>query len=91
MKHQTWLAFLLVCSLLVPAVGQQRQPSTAPTPSQTPPPEESERDDVVRITTNLVQIDAIVTDRAGKQVADLTPADFEIYENDKQQEIKKFS
>ncbi|HEX2270996.1 MAG TPA: hypothetical protein VHH35_15735 [Pyrinomonadaceae bacterium] len=46
-------------------------------------------DDVVKITTNLVQIDAIVT-RNGKQVKDLKPEDFEIFEDGKPQTITTF-
>ncbi len=46
-----------------------------PKPSATPPIED---DDVVKITTRLVQFDAIITDKNGDQVKDLTVADFEI-------------
>jgi VWFA-related protein len=46
-------------------------------------------DDVVKITTNLVQIDAVVT-RQGKQVKDLKPEDFEIFEDGKPQTITSF-
>lgn len=46
-------------------------------------------DDVVKITTNLVQIDAVVT-RNGKQVKDLKAEDFEIYEDGKLQTITSF-
>lgn len=48
-------------------------------------------DDVVRITTNLVQIDAVVTDKKGQPVTGLTPEDFEILENGKSQAITNFS
>ena len=47
-------------------------------------------DDVVRITTNLVQIDAIVT-KDGKLVSDLKAEDFEIFEDGKKQTITSFS
>jgi VWFA-related protein len=58
------------------------------TPSPTPPIED---DDVVKITTTLIQIDAVVTGKDGKPVTDLTAADFEIYENNVKQEITNFS
>ncbi len=35
----------------------------------------------MRVTTNLVQVDAVVTDKDGKQVDDLRPEDFEIIED----------
>jgi VWFA-related protein len=46
---------------------------------------------VVRITTNLVQVDAVVTDKGGRQVIDLKPEDFEILEDGKPQRITNFS
>ena len=47
-------------------------------------------DDVVKISTNLIQIDVTVTDKNGKIVTDLKPEDFEIYENGKKQNITNF-
>ena len=49
-----------------------------------------DKDDVVRITTNLVQIDAVVT-KNGKAVTDLKAEDFEIYEDGKKQTITSFA
>lgn len=97
------LAFTLA---LQSTLAQQATPSPTPspqttTPQPTPPlavPSPSQvdasgeqDDDVVRITTNLVQIDAVVTDRDGRQVTDLRPEDFEILENDRPQPITNFS
>ncbi len=36
---------------------------------------------IIRISTDVVQIDAVVTDKSGRQVTDLRPEDFEVYEN----------
>jgi VWFA-related protein len=47
-------------------------------------------EDVVRITTNLVQIDAVVT-KNGKMVTDLKAEDFEIFENGRRQQITSFA
>ncbi len=83
-------SYLLVPSLLFPlllsAFGQQPPTSQQPKPSATP-----DEDEVVRITTNLVQVDAVVTDRAGRQVMDLRPEDFEVIENGRPQPITNFS
>jgi VWFA-related protein len=49
-----------------------------------------EQDSVVRITTNLVQVDAVVT-KDGKVVTDLTPNDFVITEDSRPQTITHFS
>src|SRR4030095_17225285 len=51
----------------------------------------SEKDEVVRISVTLVQVDAVVTDRQGMQVTDLKPSDFEIYEDGRRQQITNFS
>ena len=61
-------------ALAVPLVGAGGQ---AP---QAPPP-------VVRVTLSLVQVDAVVTDKAGRHVTDLSAADFEIFEDGRRQEI----
>jgi VWFA-related protein len=77
-----------------------QQPSTQTTPTQasaqaTPTPQstpaEESEEDVVRITTNLVQFDAVVTDRQGHQVTDLRPEDFEVFLDGKKQELTNFS
>jgi VWFA-related protein len=66
--------------------------SFAQTPSPKPPPSTvNERDEVVVINTNLIQIDATVTDKDGRAVPDLRQEDFEIYQNGKLQPITNFS
>src|SRR5215207_8790876 len=52
---------------------------------------EHDEDDVVRITSNLVQIDAVVTDKKGRQVTDLRAEEFEILADGKPQKITNFS
>ena len=47
-------------------------------------------DDVVRISTNLVQIDAVVT-KDGNPIKDLTAADFEVLQDGKPQKIVSLS
>jgi VWFA-related protein len=48
-------------------------------------------EDVVRITTNLVQFDAVVTDRQGRLVTDLRADEFEVLLDGKRQEVSNFS
>jgi len=48
-------------------------------------------DNVVRISAQLVQIDVIVTNKAGKAVAGLKREDFELYDNNKAQDISHFA
>src|SRR5215471_5282715 len=80
------LIICLVLSNLVAASAQQTAPPP-PSPQKTP---EIDAQDVVRVTTNLVQIDAVVT-KDGKIVTDLEPEDFEILEDGKLQTITNFS
>ena len=80
----TRIITLLVILLLLPAAvqAQQTKPSKQPkaSPTATPPPND---DDVVRIDLNLVQVDAVVTDKHGRQVSNLSAEDFSIVENGK--------
>ena len=57
--------------------------------AQNPPPPLD--DDVVKISTTLIQIDVTVTDKKGNPVKDLKPEEVEIYENGKKQDISNFS
>lgn len=54
-------------------------------------PVQSPADDVVRISTNLVQLDAVVTDKDGNPMKDLTAADFEVLQDGKSQKIVSLS
>jgi len=56
-----------------------------------PQPEQPDSDRVVRITANLVQVDAAVTDNKGRLVTDLRPKEIEIREDDHPQKITHFS
>ncbi len=46
---------------------------------------------VIRTETKLVLVDAVVTDKKGSYVRDLTAKDFKVYEDGKEQSIKSFS
>jgi VWFA-related protein len=90
--RRSWLpALILIVQLGTSLIAQQPTPSPAqPTPgSQSPPKQEDV--DVVRITSNLVQVDAVVTDRSGKLVTDLKPEEVQILEDGRQQKITHFS
>jgi VWFA-related protein len=76
----SFVLILVICLLSAPSRSQQPQPRppNSPLGSATPPQKQDE--DVVRINSNLVQIDAVVTDKEGHQVSDLSASDFEIVE-----------
>jgi VWFA-related protein len=42
----------------------------------------------MRVSVNLVEVDAVVTDGKGRQVTDLTAGDFELFQDGKRQPIK---
>ena len=57
--------------------------------AQTPSPQRTQQEEeVVRITSELVQTDVVVTDKNDRVVNDLKMSDFEVYENGKRQDIK---
>jgi len=85
MRRHPLFVFILCVQLV--ALGQQ----PTPTPIPTPPQQQGESEDVVRITTNLVQVDAVITDKDGKLVTDLKPEEVEIYEDGRKQKVTHFS
>src|SRR6266567_1362659 len=80
------LLFPIATSSQVPTQRPQR-----PFPTERPQRPKTVEEDVVRITTTLIQVDATVVDKNGKTVTGLTADDFEIYENNKKQPIADFS
>ncbi|MCI0662216.1 MAG: VWA domain-containing protein [Acidobacteria bacterium] len=54
-------------------------------------PERQTKQDIVRINTQLVQVDVVVTDRKGKHVEDLNAADFELLVDGQRQPLTHFS
>ena len=83
MKNKAFPALLLSFCILLPVLAQT-------TPAPTPQKPSDDQDEVVKITTNLVQVDAVVT-KDGKMVTNLTADDFEIYEDGKKQAITSFA
>ena len=80
------------------ATTQSSTPQSSAQPSPTPPPSpipqqrpQAAEEDVVRINTNLVQVDAVITDRNGKLVTDLRPEEVQIFEDGRSQKITHFS
>ena len=73
----TWSGLLLLLPSTAPAFGQA--------------PQQQALGGVIRITVNLVQVDAVVTDSKGHQVTNLKPDDFEIFEDGRRQKITNFS
>jgi len=69
------LVFLLLAAL---PLSSQEISDQIPTPA-------------IRVTTRLVMVDVVVTDRNGAPATNLKPADFTVEENGKKQKIRVFS
>ena len=80
---RTFLIIGLILQLTVSGIAQQRDQQKQPEPQSD--------QDVVRISTNLVQVDSIITDSKGKQVTDLRADEVQILEDGKPQKITNFS
>jgi VWFA-related protein len=87
------LTFVLIGSLVfAPLSFAQTLPvPTAPQQKPQPKQEPAAPEEVVRISTRLIQIDAVAVDKDGKQVTDLKAEDFKILEDGKEQTITNFS
>src|SRR4030095_7290066 len=69
----------LISALLLFSTSHPQNPITKPTPDEDAA--------VVKISTDLIQVDVTVTDTNGKIVPDLKAEDFEIFENGPKQSI----
>src|SRR6185369_11310479 len=68
--------FILIATMVVSAQTPQK------------PPEQIREDDMVRVTTSLIQTDVVVVDKNENVVDDLTLADFKVFENGKRQDLQ---
>jgi VWFA-related protein len=94
MNTRFLMSALLLLSLVINLRGQQPRPQRSTRAERAPAAQQkpsSEDQDVVRITTKLVQVDVVVMTKDGKQVTDLKPEDFEIFEDGRAQTITNFS
>jgi VWFA-related protein len=79
------LASVLLCVLLIflPSPAQQRRAQTSQ--------DEQEVDDVLRIDTDLIPFDVVVTNAEGETVRNLKPEDFKLYEDGVERPIAFFN
>jgi VWFA-related protein len=79
-------ALTLLLSAWILCAGGAAQTSTPVQGKQQQP--QLEEEEVVRITSELVQTDVVVTDKDERPVSDLKLSDFEVYENGRKQDVK---
>src|ERR1700676_4540995 len=96
-------ACLGFCSMLAFSGSAQRlraqtppQEQAAPQQTQTPAPAaaaaaEQQSGAVIKKESRLVLVDAVVTDKKGNYIRDLTEKDFKVYEDNKEQLVASFS
>jgi VWFA-related protein len=77
-RHSTMVTIML-CVLVVSAQSQDKKE-----------PKKTADDDVIKVTSNLVNLDLIVKDKKGKAITDLKPEDFAVLENGVPQKIEFF-
>ncbi len=90
MKLMQFLSAVLISSLIsLVTLAQSQVPPQAPVKSQ-PESTEKESEGVFRVNTQLVQIDAVVTDKKNAHIEDLKESDFEIFVDGKKQSLTYF-
>src|SRR5713101_1200645 len=82
-----WLAAGLACAIPL-AVRAQEQPAPSP---QAAPPAAPQPGVMIKKESKLVLVDAVVTDKKGNYVHDLSQADFKVFEDNKEQQVSSFS
>ena len=90
MAHTRWLGTVIALALLSIVSPAGQQPATNGSPTAPGAPSAPDQQPVFRAGINFVRVDAIVTDRQGNPVGDLTAADFEILEDNKPQKVEQF-
>jgi hypothetical protein len=92
MAKIAWFGFgaaLLVFSGSASRLAAQAQPQEQAAPAAPSEPQTSPV--VIRKESRLVLVDAVVTDKKGNYIRDLTDKDFKIYEDNKEQPVASFS
>src|SRR5512132_90126 len=80
--HKTLLLLAALLSFSLTTRAQEKKPS--------PPPKPQDVEDVVRVSTELVQTDVMVFDKDGKFVSGLKPEQFELLVEGQPQPITFF-
>ncbi|MFI5059749.1 MAG: VWA domain-containing protein, partial [Candidatus Acidiferrales bacterium] len=75
-------ALAVLCALPIGMLAQEQAPAPAGVPQS---------GTIIKKESRLVLVDAVVTDKKGKYVRDLTQNDFKVYEDNKEQQVSSFS
>src|SRR6267143_1153814 len=83
-----WLATGLVCAMPI-VVRAQEQPAAPP--PQVAQPGAPQPGAMIKKESKLVLVDAVVTDKKGNYIHDLSQRDFKVFEDNKEQPVSAFS
>lgn len=75
---------LTIVATTLLAVSAAAQDAPTPVPSSTP-------EDVVKISTSLIQVDVSVTGKDGRPITDLKPSEIRVFENGKERKVSGLS
>jgi VWFA-related protein len=89
-KYQALLALVFLAIPASPSIlrGQNPEPAKPEAPALQQPIATAQ---VIRAESRVVLVDAVVTDKKGNYVHDLTQKDFKVYEDSKEQAVTSFS
>lgn len=73
-----------------PSPSRQPVKTVSPSPTVTPTPDPDDPNEVIKIETELVNLNVRVVDRNNRSIANLTQNDFKVFENNVQQQIEFF-
>ncbi len=82
-RRLIWTGLLL----LIPAPASISQAKLPSSPNAYEQSEAQEKGFTVRVAVEEVRFDAVVVDKKGRQITDLTAGDFEVYQDGKQQKV----
>src|SRR5712672_3455241 len=87
-----WIAVVAICAAPAVSWGQEQPAQPAPqAASQTSSQAEPQPGAMIKKESKLVLVDAVVTDKKGGYVRDLSQNDFKVFEDNKEQPVSSFS
>jgi VWFA-related protein len=84
-----WAIVAVLCLLPMGLLAQEQ--TTSPAAPAAAPGAVEQSGTVIKKESRLVLVDAVVTDKKGKYIRDLTQNDFKVYEDNKEQQVSSFS
>src|SRR5882762_6673875 len=85
-----WIAVVAICAAPAASWGQEQPAQPAPqAASQATSQAEPQPGAMIKKESKLVLVDAVVTDKKGNYIHDLSQRDFKVYEDNKEQPVSE--